>query len=68
MNGIIIDSKVYEAEISPGIGQCLYCDLLPLCREHYSNPKNAKPCELFSPCNKIYFKLSQSLTDKLNGK
>ena len=68
MNGIIIDGKVYESEIGFDRAHCLYCDLLSLCQKYYSNPKDVKPCELFSPGNKIYFRYSQPLTDKLNDK
>ena len=68
MHGIIIDGKVYEVEIGFHPSQCDHCDLSDICYKYFSDPEDVYPCKLFSPCNKIYFKLSQSLTDKLNGK
>lgn len=65
MNGIILDDKVYEEEISFDPGQCDRCDLSAICDKYFSDPEDTYPCKLFAPCNKIYFRYSQCLTDKL---
>lgn len=67
MNGIIIDGNVYEAEIGLDLCQCNHCDLSKTCDNYFGDPEDTFPCKLFSPCNKIYFKFSQSLTHKLNN-
>lgn len=65
LNGIIIDGKVYESMIGFDPSQCNHCDLSDICDKYFDDPKEDYPCKLFS-CTKVYFRHSQSLTDKLN--
>lgn len=66
MNGIIIDGKVYEAEIGFDPNQCTHCDLSEICDKYFDDTMESYPCRMFAPCNKTYFRYSQTLTDKLN--
>lgn len=66
MNGIIIDNEIYVAEVGFDHTQCDRCDLADICDKYFNNPEDTYPCKLFAPCNKVYFRYSQPLTDKLN--
>ena len=68
MNGIIIDGDIYKAEIGFDPRQCDHCDLSKICEKYFGAPEDTYPCKLFSPCNKVYFKLSPESTDKPNSK
>lgn len=48
MNGIIIDGKIYEAEIGFDPNQCTHCDLSKICDEYFSDPEDTYPCKLLS--------------------
>lgn len=62
MNGIIIDGKEYEVEITTDKEiPCGICDLLGRCSEY---------CEAFNrkEVGEHYFRFSQELTDKIKKK
>lgn len=66
INGIIIDGKIYKAEIVFDNNQCEHCDLKDICDSYFCGPGDEYPCSLFAPANRVYFRYSQSLTEKLN--
>ena len=68
INGIIIEGKVYEAEIGFDHSQCDQCDLSEICDDYFGDPDDKYPCSLFAPTNRVYFRYSKSLTKKLNKK
>lgn len=62
LNGIIIDGKVYEA-VSNGSRHCSDCDCYKDC---YNEPlKYAGICMGFNSQNKVIFRFSKELTDKI---
>lgn len=67
INGIIIEGKVYEAEIGFDHSQCDHCDLSEICDDYFGGLDDIYPCTLFAPTNRVYLHHSQSLTDKLNN-
>lgn len=62
MNGIIIDGKVYEAEIGFDPNQCTHCDLSEICDAYFDDPEDTYPCKLFSPCNNATLLRKQMLS------
>ena len=68
LNGIILNGKVYETiDTDLKTPFCNFCDIKEFCDKQYWD-YNVYICHGLSEDDPIYFRFSQTLTDKLNGK
>ena len=66
LNGIILDGKVYKVIEGYDI-MCKLCDIREFCEKQF-NDYNVYICHGLSEDDPVYFRFSQSLTDKINEK